>query len=270
MKSKTYAICWDGSISNCLEIENQLASSDLDYLIYNVSKQEVDSVNWQMAKDIRYYGHVHNALKDFANSDYDIFILNAGDPVHHDWVGYTKRVEKLFTMDSDIYAIAPDTINDLFSGEGSFIAESNILKNLNLSTHTNGIHYALRRDLALFIKEYLDWAVSSKWMRYPEMVSGWGLDTAFCSLAIYWNKKIYRDTSLTVFHPKSSTANDAASTKEMMDVLESFKIFCSSNNVDSTKIQSIYDIVHRKVRERRNYVIRVPELYLNLEGELNV
>jgi hypothetical protein len=270
MKSKTYAICWDGSIENCLEIEKQLSNSDLDYLIYNVAKQDVESKNWVRAQDIRYYGHVYNALKDFSETDYDIFIFNAGDPVYSNWAGYTKRLEKLMSMDSDIYAIAPNTINDFFSGSGSFLLKSEIFKNLNLSTHTNGIYFALSRELALFTKKFLDWAYSLGRLRSPEMVSGWGLDTVFCSIAIYLNKKIYRDISITAFHPLGTTANDAQNNVEMMAVLESFKEFCKLNDIDSDKIQTIYDIVHKKVRERDSYAIDLKELYVNLEGELDV
>ena len=270
MKSKTYAICWDVSLSNCLDLDKQLSASDLDYLIYNVSTQDVDSPNWKRAENIRYYGHFYNALKDFADSDYDIFIFNAGDPVHSEWVDYTKRVEKLMSMDPDIYAIAPNTINDPFSGDGSFITPSALFKNLDLSTHTNGIHLSLTRELALFFKKYMDWAVDTGKIRIPHMTSGWGLDTAFCAAAVYWNKKIYRDVSLTVFHPTSSSTVDAVGNNEMMAVLNSFKEFCTMNDIDANKIQTIYDITYKKVRGRGNYQINLKELYSNLEGELDV
>jgi hypothetical protein len=266
--SKTYVICWDGSIDNCLDLDRQLSSSDLDHLFFNVSSTEVSKDSWVSAENVRYYGHVHNALKDFVSSDYDIFIFNAGDPTYSDWVGYTKRVETIMSMDENIYAIAPDTINDLFSGEGSFIEESKIFKNLNLSTHTNGIQYALSRDLALIVKDYLDWAVERQLLRFPEMVSGWGLDTAFCSMAIYLNKKIYRDKSITVFHPPGSTLNDDKSNKEMMAVLMSFKLFCSDRNLDIIKLQDLYDMIHKKVRERSKYQLTASELYVNLEGDI--
>jgi hypothetical protein len=270
MKSKTYAICWDGSIDNCLDIDNQLSTSDLDYLIYNVAKQEVDRKNWLKAEDIRYYGHFYNALKDFAETDYEIFIFNAGDPVYSDWVGYTKRVEKLMSMDPDIYAIVPQTINDLFSGEGSFIASSNLFKNLDLSAHTNGIHVSLSRELALSLKDYMDWAVESKILLIPQMTSGWGIDTVFCAMAVYKNKKIYRDTSLSVFHPTSTSTVDEIGNQEVAIVLDSFKQFCEINGLDASKVQQIYDITYRKVRERANYRINLKELYVNLEGELDV
>ena len=270
MSSKTYAICWDGSINNCLNIDDQLFASDLDYLIYNVAKEEVNRKNWVRAENVRYYGHVHNALKDFEQTDYEIFVFNAGDPVYSDWVGYTKRLENLMATDPDIYAIAPNMVNDLFSNEGSFIAKSGKHKNLDLCTHTNGIHFALSRELALFLKKYMDWAVDAKKLLIPEMTSGWGIDTIFCATAIYRNKKIYRDVSLTAFHPKNSSTDDRVGNLELSIVLNSFRDFCEIEDMDSAVIKSIYDIAYKKARERSNYLVNIKNLYLNLEGELSV
>lgn len=270
MKSKTYVICWDGSIKNCLEIDGQLAGSGLDYLIYNVANQDVDRPNWLRAEDIRYYGHFYNALKDFANTDYDVFIFNAGDPVYSNWIYYTKRVEKLMSMDPDIYAIAPNTINDIFSGNGSFIAQSTIFKDLNLSSHTNGIHVSLSRELTLLLKDYMDWAVESEILLIPKMTSGWGIDTILCAIAVYKNKKIYRDVSLNVFHPTTTSTADPVGNEEVTIVLNSFKQFCNIKGLDVSKIEKIYEIAYRKVRERANYNIELREFYTNLEGELYV
>jgi hypothetical protein len=270
MSSKTYAICWDGSINNCLDIDSQLSTSDLDYLIYNVAKEEVDKKNWARAENVRYYGHVHNALKDFEQTNYDIFIFNAGDPVYSDWVGYTKRVENLMSIDRDIDAIAPNMVNDLFSNEGSYITKSELHSGLDLCTHTNGIHFALSRELALFLKKYMDWAVDSKKLLIPEMTSGWGIDTVFCATAVYRNKKIYRDVSLTAFHPNTSSTEDGVGNKEVSIVLDSFREFCEINGMNSDVIKSIYEIAYKKARERSNYKIDLKSLYLNLEGELVV
>lgn len=270
MSSKTYVICWDGSIQNCLDIDNQLSTSDLDYLIYNVAGQEVNKNNWVRAENVRYYGHVHNALKDFEQTNYDIFIFNAGDPVYSDWVGYTKRLEALMSVDPDIYAVAPNMINDLFSNEGSFIAKSGVHRSLELCTHTNGIHFALSRELALFLKKYMDWAVESKKLLIPEMTSGWGIDTIFCSIAVYKNKKIYRDVSVTMFHPNTSSTVDEVGNREVIAVLDSFEEFCKLNNIDADVIKIIYEIAYRKARERNNYKIDIKNLYMNLEGELSV
>jgi hypothetical protein len=268
MFSKTYAISWDGSIENCLELDRQLSNSGLDYLIYNVAEKEVESKNWARAENIRYYGHLYNALKDFKSTDYEVFIFNAGDPVYSDFVSYTKRTEKFIKNDKEIYAIAPDTTNDGFSGNGSFICPSETYKNLDLSLQTNGIHFAFSRELALFMEDYMTWAVENNCLRVPEMSSGWGVDIAACALAIYKNKKVYRDISLTMVHPEgSSTTDQEAANSEMIAILESFKKFCEEKGMDPAKIQSIYDFIFRKCRYTISYTPSIKDIYLNLEGD---
>jgi hypothetical protein len=73
-----------------------------------------------------------------------------------------------------------------------------------------------------------------------------------------------------VFHPTSTSTVDEIGNQEVAIVLDSFKQFCEINGLDANKIQQIYDITYRKVRERANYQINLKELYVNLEGELDV
>jgi hypothetical protein len=161
-------------------------------------------------------------------------------------------------------------INDLFSNEGSFIAKSDLHKDLDLCTHTNGIHFSLSRELALFLKKYMDWAVDAKKLLIPEMTSGWGIDTVFCATAIYRNKKIYRDVSFTAFHPETSSTEDGVGNQEVAIILDSFRDFCEIEGINSQVIKSIYEIAYKKARERSNYKVDIKNLYLNLEGELSV
>jgi hypothetical protein len=270
MSSKTYVICWDGSIDNCLDIENQLFNSDLDYLIYNVSSKNSESKNWKNSEDVRYYGHFYNALKDFCTTSHEVFIFNAGDPYHKELVSYTKKIERLLTNDKEIYAIAPHIENDSFSGDASFVTESEIYKNLNLATQTNGIYFGFSRELAVFMKDYLDWAVSNSYLQFPQMHSGWGVDIVACALAIYKNKKVYRDNSITMFHPNTTSTNQAQALGEMYTILEAFKKFCDLNDIDSNKIQTIYDVIFKKFRDRIAYKPAIEEVYLNMKGELIV
>jgi hypothetical protein len=270
MLSKTYVICWDGSLDNCLEIDKQLLSSDLDYLVYNVSSEKTERKNWINAPDIRYYGHFHNALKDFCNTNYPVFIFNAGDPFYEDLIGYTKKIETIMNNDKDIYALAPNIENDIFSGSGSFVCESEIYRGFNLSTQTNGIYFAFSRELAIFIKDYLDWGVEKGQLEFPKMHSGWGVDIVSCALAFYKNKKVYRDSNITMSHPNTTSTNQWEAPKEMHTVLDTFKDFCTEKGLDSSKIQAIYDLIFKKVKDRINYIPLVKDVYVNLEGELIV
>lgn len=270
MISKTYVICWDGSIDNCLDIEKQMSTSGLDYLIYNVSSKQVDSKNWVKAEDIRYYGHFYNALKDFCSTDYSVFIFNAGDPYYEQLVAYTLKIEKIISNDKDIYALAPNIENDMFAGSASFVKDSSIYKNFNLATQTNGIYFAFSRELAIFMKNYLDWATSEGKIKFPDMHSGWGIDIASCALAIYKNKAVYRDNSITMFHPNSSSTDQVKANSEMYVILSYFREFCSLQGIDSDKIQEIYNVIFGKLWGRISSSSLIEEVYLNLEGELIV
>jgi hypothetical protein len=58
-------IAWDGCLENALDIHSQLSEGGIDYLVWNVSSQDIDDKHWVRAEDIRYYGHFWNSLKDF-------------------------------------------------------------------------------------------------------------------------------------------------------------------------------------------------------------
>jgi ribonuclease HI len=80
-----------------------------------VSTQDVDSPNWRRAENIRYYGHFYNALKDFAESDYDIFIFNAGDMGYNNYAEYTGLIMGL----KQVASFLSQHIKDNTSHEGT-------------------------------------------------------------------------------------------------------------------------------------------------------
>jgi hypothetical protein len=268
MSSKTYLIAWDGAIDNCLNIQNQLHDSGLEYVFYNVSSVDVESPKWVRSEDLRYYGHFYNALKDFCNTTHGIFIFNAGDPVYDRYVELTTYLEDIFFKDDGVGLYAPGFDYDSFNGPASFLEHSKRYPELNLATHTNGIYLAMSRDLALFMKDFLDWGVSGGRFDLRGMKSGWGLDTCYNSLAVYWNKRIYRDAELTMHHPAGSSYDNTAAFAEMNLIRREFGNFCESRSINSNKIHAIGNMMHRKSHDREAYPLTIDELYLNLEGPL--
>lgn len=269
MKSKTYAICWNGSLHNCLEVDKQLSGSGIDYLFYNVSDREVDSPNWIKAEDVRYYGHFHNALKDFQESKYDIFIFHAGDPVYDDYVGYTKYIEELFENDNKIGLFAPSFDYDTFTGHGSFIAESKKYENLYLSSMTNGIYLAMDWQTALFTLGFMDWAVKEKEVDFSKMVSGWGLDLVYNAYVIYENKKIYRD-KLVWHHPRGSSYEEETAKREIETIVELFLYYTQSLGLDALAFQKILDLVVKKARGQQGFELKASEFYVNALKDLEI
>jgi hypothetical protein len=264
--SKSYVILWDEVFDNGTHIEAELQFGGFDYLVINRSSVTVPFPNWIRGREGRYYSHFFTALEDFVKTDADIFILNAGDSRWQDIAGYTARIMGFFKKDPDIGIFAPTQTNDPFSGHGSFLAHSTKHPGLDLSAHTNGIFTAMTRDIAEFMLEYY----YASGIDFDTMTSGWGLDSAYCALAIYKNKKIYRDAAVTMFHPTGSHYDYARATDEAFLVMRTFKEFCATKGLDSDVIQQIYDMSIQKVHRRESYNLTIEELYLNLKDPLDV
>ena len=264
MLSKTYIVCWDGALDNCKDINAQLEPSGIDHVFYNVSSYDYESPNWIRSEDIRYYGHFYNSLNDFLSTDKKVFIFNAGDVGFDSYVTYTKKIEDLFLSDPDVYVFAPSFDNDDFSESGSFIQESSIHPGLYLATHTNGIMIALRREMVELMHNFYLWCNKSETVDFKKMYSGWGLDTVYNSLAIYMNKKIYRD-HLAMHHPLGSSYNGDSANKEMANVREESLKFAESAGFDHNLLSKIQNIITEKVISRGQLSIR--DVYLNIESE---
>jgi hypothetical protein len=199
--SKTYIIAWNGAIDNCLDISKQLFDGDLPHLFYNVSDKENQTVNWQTAKDVRYHSHFFNAVKDFLSTDHEIFVFNSGDIAYDNYASYTRQVEALFNENINLALFAPNATNNPYSGWGSLIEQSKKYPHLYLSTNTDGLWTFMSREIAQYMADFYAWSIRTGEVDFSSMTSGWGLDSAYCSLAICLNKVIYRDNSVTVFHP---------------------------------------------------------------------
>lgn len=270
MKSKTYIIAWDGCLDNALDIHSQLSEGGIDYLVWNVSSQEIDDEHWSRAEDIRYYGHFWNSLKDFKESSADVFIFNAGDPKYYKYVELTNNIEDLFESDPGIAVFAPSISNDAFSGFNSNIQDSDRHENLYLSTMTNGIYVALSREIALEFLEYMDWAVRERHIVLRVMKSGWGLDIAYCALAMATNRKVYRGMT-NLYHPPASSYGHTQATEEYGNIFRSF-----------VKYVGVYGISEKKMGDLMNNIMKSPQtasitgkldiqdFYPNLSGDLDI
>lgn len=262
MSSKTYIIVWDEAKQNVLDICNQLASANLEFLVFDVCSEPIDIQQAIVAPKVRYYGHFYNALLDFCYTDKDIFIFNAGDPRYEYFADFTKKVENIFN-ESDVSIVAPNFTHDHFNQEMSKIVESKTTKNLYLSTQTNGVWVAIHRDLALKLLDFMHWAVSSDRLDFAKMVSGWGLDYVYCCWAIYDGKKIYRDWSTTMIHPVGSSYKGGE--EDMNMFLSFFYEYALENSLALDKIQSIITTIKSKAAFGKLLDLKISDVYINKE-----
>jgi hypothetical protein len=268
--SKTYVVAWDGAIENVLDISRQLLEGNVPHKFYNVSSTENQTEFWETAQDVRYYGHFFNSIKDFLSTDHDVFIFNAGDMGYRDYAGYTKFIEELFSENYNLGLFAPDCTNDVFVGEASTISASNKYPEMYLSTNTNGIYLAMSRDMAGYVSLFQDWSVSSGEIDFTKMRSGWGLDIAYCSLAIFLNKIIYRDSSVVMFHPTSQSYSQQQGLDEFYATINSFNKFAMDVlMIRPERLKHVIDKTLEKVRNPQGVSLSREIMYTNQEAVKN-
>lgn len=263
MSSKTYIVAWDEVKQNVVSTSYQLLKGNLDFLVFDVTSIPTPYKNWVIANKVRYYGHFYNSLVDFSYTDHSVFIFNAGDPVYNSFAKYTNRVEELFSADPDLWVLAPDFTRDEFKRDSSKILQSKHDSDLWLSTQTNGIWVALRREIAMKMLDFMDWMITTDRLDFTKMVSGWGLDYVYCSWSIYEGKKVYRDWSVTIEHPEGSSYQTSG--LDIENIFKYFDEYCMIQDINSKKIKSILETIKSKATFKGFLDLKISDVYINKE-----
>ena len=254
-------VAWDEVQQNVISTSYQLLKGDVEFLVFDVSDNPVNYKNWVVANRVRYYGHFYNSLVDFSNTNHSIFIFNAGDPKYNQFLTFTTKVERLFAADKDLWVLAPDFTDDHFRKDASKIIQSTTDPDLWLSTQTNGVWVALRRELAIKILDFMDWMLKTDRLDFTKMLSGWGLDYVYCAWSIYEGKKVYRDWSVVMEHPSASSYSTGE--LDMIVVLDSFKEFCEISEIDVSKMQAILKTIRSKAALKNLLDLKISDIYIN-------
>jgi hypothetical protein len=262
--SKTYIVTWDELLYNGLDVDKQLSSANLDYLVFDVSSLPIERPNWVVAEKVRYYGHFYNSLVDFSKTNHDIFIFNAGDAITENHVECVRRIEQLMTTDENTWIASPRMAGDGSDGLNTLIHMSKKYRNLGLSLYINGIYVALHRDLALFILQYYEWLLKNKHMDFQEMTTGHCLDVVYASWALYNNKKIYRDWTFWLTTLPGTSYNTAKTAKECTNIKNRFVEFVSELGYNGETIKRIYDAIVDKEANYRGVEYPLLKAYPNL------
>lgn len=265
--SKTYVIAWDGAIENCLDISKQLIAGGVPHVFYNVSGTDNQSHHWQTSEDVRYYVHFFNAIRDFLATNHDVFIFNSGDIHYGDYAKYTARIEKLFDDNSNLAAFAPNATNNIYSGWGSLIEDSSKYPKLYLSTNTDGLYTSMSREMAVYMSMFYNWSIDTGSIDFSKMTSGWGLDHAYCSLALYFNKIIYRDKSVVVYHPLGQSYVQEVAIQEFYKTLEAFLKFAEDIlDIEPDDLRRIVNITLGKIKDANKNPLGKEAIYTDTEA----
>jgi hypothetical protein len=265
--SKTYIVTWDQLLYNALDVDEQLSAANIDYLVFDVTTEPTVRPNWVIAEKVRYYGHFYNSLVDFATTDHDIFIFNAGDAICENHPDFVKIVEETMSLDEDIWIMAPRMSGDGSDGMVTLIQMSKKYKNLGLSTQINGIYVALSRELALFILEYYKWILKKGYMNFANSITGHCLDTVYAAWTLYNNKKIYRQWDFWMSTVPGTSYNTSYGGRECNEIKSWFKEYIDHLGMNHYKLQHIYDGIIKKDTTYVRSTMPVLEVYLNLDRE---
>jgi hypothetical protein len=258
MNSKTYVVSWDRVYSNSLHIDRQLSEAGIDYLMYNDSSRPELNSNWVRAGKVFFLGHFYNSLKDFATTNYSVFIFNAGDAVHPDHVMLTRKAESILTSDTDCWAYAPSIDGtSIWSRDGSSIVESKMHPGLHLSTQTDAIWVALPRSLVNTVIWFFEWMFENNHFdrEFKKINIGWGIDSFFCAFIVCMNKKIYRDWNLAVGHDSSTSYDHRIAGEQMLMTIIKSVDFTTLLGIEPERMQKAYDVMYTKANTKKTLTI---------------
>lgn len=264
LSSKTYIVAWDEMMSNSLDIHSQLKDSGLEYLVFDVSTNPIKRPNWVAAEKVRYFGHFYNSLVDFAKTDHEIFIFNAGDASTTDHPGFTQRVERMMDRDDTVWMMASHMENDGGTKKTTMIQMSRKYPDHSLTIHLNGIWVALRRELALVILNYYEWLLERGFMDFSKMISGHCLDTVYAAWTLYNNKKIYRDWSFTMTTGTTTSHDGATSANDCINIRDKFLEYVAELGHNPETISNIYLAIDDKAYNHAHETYPIEKAYPNL------
>jgi hypothetical protein len=133
---------------------------------------------------------------------------------------------------------------------------------------TNGMWVAMSREVALMTLVYYNWAIAKGIIAFPEMRSGWGLDIVYASIAILADRKVYRDSDITFYHPPGSSYDGAAAGREMNKVTHGFYDFAPSLGFTKQQAIDLHTLILTKVQQRDHYKPTVADVYVNSDPNM--
>lgn len=265
--SKTYIVIWDHVLKNGINIDNQLSKAGIEYLVWDLNPVPQPRTNWVRAEKVRYYGHFYNSLVDFATTEHDIFIFNAGDAYSDNHVDFIRIVESYMSADPDIWIMAPRMLYDGSEGVVTLIQMSDIYENMALSSHINGIYVALDRKLALDILSYYEWLLKEGYMDFSTMITGHCLDKVCAAWAIYNNKKVYRKWDFFMRTEATTSYKTDTAAFECANIKDRFAEYLNIVGGDVDILQRIYEAIDDKDRNYRFEPYPLTNIYVNIKDQ---
>lgn len=258
MSIRCYVVCWDSVLENCINIENNLIKNNINYFILNSSSDPAKNRNWLDVGNVWYYNQFHYALKDFCQSDDNLFCFISGDLEYEDFSYVINKSEKNMSDNKSIGIYAPYFTHEAWSEEVTSL--ENLNDELVISTQTDGIFTVINRNIAEIMLDVFNSITDI--INDNDMSSGWGVDYIYNIISSYLGYYICRDKNVVVTHPHGSSYNHDKASKEMKIFLDASIKALVNMGMNKELLQKKFELINGR-RDGRD--VSVEEFYTNLK-----
>ena len=202
-----FIFSWKGQYENAVFLEKQFSKLGLEVIVIN-SDDEVEKGNWINIGDECYFSdQFRKALEIFNKSEAEFFFHVQADASYEDWRSVISSAESSFSEYQ--WGVFAPNVDDTFY----------------ISTRTDV--FDLGND-----KKVVATTDNTCWIVHKDIINelnnninlmegnhlGWGWDLLICGFSHIKQRKVIRDYSITVNHPKSTGYMKETAEKEMFDM----------------------------------------------------
>ena len=239
--NKVVISTWDSAQQNTLQILDALSHRNISIIDSTQSGLIHDGITTPNI----FLDQLETGIKTLCNEEYLTYI--SGDVSTIDWEKYIQQIENV-VEELEPWVYSPYLTFEGYPREVSSLGSLSGRKGIDLACITDGIVFTLHRNLALKLLEFIEFAKKS----YSYQV-GWGLDWIWCTLAIYENKKILRDSRISLLHPKSTSYDTNFALEEFRIIQEAFIEFATMKNKDLIKIRRIQYSINERIKGNEKF-----------------
>lgn len=208
MKTQCFIFSWKGQYENTLKLENHL-SKFLDVTVIN-SDDDNKNDHWVNIGDECYFSkQFKTALELFDSTKYEFFFHIQADASYDDWNSILKSAKTSFRKYN--WGVFAPNVDDTFyiSERTDVFALEDTLK---VVATTDNTCWFVHKDIIEAMKENVHFM--------DENELGWGWDLLICAFSHLNKRKVIRDYSMTVDHPKSTGYKKEQAEMEMSIMFE--------------------------------------------------
>ena len=234
--NKVVISIWDSAHQNTVQILDALRHHDISVIDSTQSGLIHDGIK---SPNI-FFDQVEASINTLGDEEYLTYI--SGDVSTSDWDRYIQQIEEV-VGEMKPWVYSPYLTFEGYPREVSSIGSHPEKRGIDYGCITDGIVFTLHRNLALELLEFIKFARMSGTFQV-----GWGLDWIWCTLAIYENKKILRDSRIPLLHPRSTSYDTVHALEEFRVIQELFIKFATKENKDLIKIRRIQHSINERIK----------------------